>query len=214
MANTCMQTKPTLSRREARWSELFQQFRFTWKHKPGKQNIADGLSRIPHLSVANHLILATGTTVMDVINTRMCHAMQLRPRRVTFATPVVTSGPTTTVASRKRKAQAVPTSDADNTDIVEGYKTDPWFAHKGNTKARGSHTAPGPSDVLGGVCCRIQGAAPGISQRDRKNSPQEPCRLRPTCSYQARFDGDHVLERCHRFACYCNVTGPVYNVVC
>jgi hypothetical protein len=44
--NTYMQTKTVLSRREARWSELFQQFRFTWKHKPGKQNIADGLSRI------------------------------------------------------------------------------------------------------------------------------------------------------------------------
>jgi hypothetical protein len=131
--NTYMQTKPTLSRREARWSELFQQFRFTWKHKPGKSNIADGLSRIPHLSVANHLVLATGTTVMDVINT-MCHAMQLRPRRATFASPVATTNPiATSVASRKRKTQPTQTSDKDNTDIVAGYKHDPWFRHKANT---------------------------------------------------------------------------------
>jgi hypothetical protein len=128
--NVYMQTKATLSRREARWSELFQQFRFTWKHKPGKQNIADGLSRIPHLSFANHLVLATGTTVQDVIST-MCHAMQLRPRH--GRTPLFEAGTTHTAAPPSRKRKTRPTTDNDDTNIVDGYKHDPWFSHVANT---------------------------------------------------------------------------------
>jgi hypothetical protein len=39
-------TQPLLSRRQARWSEFIQQFRFGWEYKPGKYNPADSLSRL------------------------------------------------------------------------------------------------------------------------------------------------------------------------
>jgi hypothetical protein len=129
--NVYMQTKATLSRREARWSELFQQFRFKWKHKPGKHNIADGLSRIPHLSLANPLILATGVTVSDVIST-MCWAMELRPR-TTVQRPILTTSHTSLGKSPTRKRKVTIAVQHDPL-IMDGYKHDPWFANETNTK--------------------------------------------------------------------------------
>lgn len=132
--NVYMQTKATLSRREARWNELFQQYRFTWKHKPGKQNIADGLSRIPHLSLANPLVLATGTKVTDIISS-MCWAMNLRPR--TNAGRPRPTGEATPPPAPTRKRKTTPRSNVDEThgpQILEGYKHDPWFSHVANTK--------------------------------------------------------------------------------
>ena len=38
-------TKAHLSKREARWSDLFAEYHFTVHHVPGKENTADGLSR-------------------------------------------------------------------------------------------------------------------------------------------------------------------------
>jgi hypothetical protein len=49
--NTYFSTQPTLSRRQARWSEYLQQYNFEWVYKPGPQNVvADALSRQPHLA--------------------------------------------------------------------------------------------------------------------------------------------------------------------
>ena len=46
--NTYFSTKPTLSRREARWSEFLQQFDFEWQYVKGATNtVADPLSRLP-----------------------------------------------------------------------------------------------------------------------------------------------------------------------
>jgi hypothetical protein len=39
-------TQPLLSRRQARWSEFPQQFRFGWEYNLGKDNPADSLSRL------------------------------------------------------------------------------------------------------------------------------------------------------------------------
>jgi hypothetical protein len=128
--NTYMQTKTMLSRREARWSELFQQFRFAWKHKPGKQNIADGLSRIPHVNnLATPTTFTTGITVQGIIG-MMCYAMTLRPRPPKLASNNGTTPPAATRPSLKRKSR--PTTDND-TIIGEGYKIDPWFRHTANT---------------------------------------------------------------------------------
>lgn len=45
--NTFFQTQPTLSRRQARWSEFPQRFDFQWVYRPGRINVADPLSRNP-----------------------------------------------------------------------------------------------------------------------------------------------------------------------
>lgn len=44
--NTYFQTQSTLSRRQARWSEFLERFAAKWEYRPGKNNIADPLSRL------------------------------------------------------------------------------------------------------------------------------------------------------------------------
>jgi hypothetical protein len=43
-----LQTQPSLSRKQARWLEYMQRFNFKYVFKPGRINVADPLSRIPH----------------------------------------------------------------------------------------------------------------------------------------------------------------------
>ena len=45
--NTCLPTQPNMSRRQARWSEFLQRFNFKWEYRPGRQNVADPVSRMP-----------------------------------------------------------------------------------------------------------------------------------------------------------------------
>ena len=46
VSNTFFQTQPTLSRRQARWSEFLQRFGiFKWEYRKGERNAADALSR-------------------------------------------------------------------------------------------------------------------------------------------------------------------------
>ena len=45
--NTCLPTQPTMNRRQARWSEFLQRFNFNWTYRPGRQNVADPVSRLP-----------------------------------------------------------------------------------------------------------------------------------------------------------------------
>ena len=53
--NTYLGTKPTLSRRQARWSEKLQEYHFEWQYRPGKHNVADPVSRSPALLAALQL---------------------------------------------------------------------------------------------------------------------------------------------------------------
>ena len=46
VSNTYFQTQPSLSRRQARWSEFLQRFGvFGWEYLKGERNVADALSR-------------------------------------------------------------------------------------------------------------------------------------------------------------------------
>ena len=45
--NTCLPTQPEMSKRQARWSEFLQRFNFKWEYRPGRQNVADPISRYP-----------------------------------------------------------------------------------------------------------------------------------------------------------------------
>ena len=44
-----LQTQQNLSRRQSRWSEFMQRFSFKWVYRPGRNNVADPLSRAPSL---------------------------------------------------------------------------------------------------------------------------------------------------------------------
>lgn len=137
--NTYMQTKPTLSRREARWSELFQHFNFTWQHKPGKHNIADPLSRPPN--VANAMNFTPGTTA-NMLIALLCNAYELR----TQPQPPQRFNPSTSVSTHKRKrrhpqlgndpaqSKRQKLSDDHATLIRHEYNKDVWFSHKANMR--------------------------------------------------------------------------------
>jgi len=50
--NTWLETQPNLNRRQARWSEYFQRFKLLWQYRPGRNNVADPLSRNPAFLIA------------------------------------------------------------------------------------------------------------------------------------------------------------------
>jgi hypothetical protein len=49
-----IQTQPSLNRRQARWSEFLSRFEpgLKWEYRPGRTNMADGVSRIPGMLAA------------------------------------------------------------------------------------------------------------------------------------------------------------------
>ena len=57
--NTFLETQPTLSRRQARWSEYLQRFHFNWVHRPRRRNVADPLSRNPDFVSLNAVLAVT-----------------------------------------------------------------------------------------------------------------------------------------------------------
>ena len=54
-----LQTQATLSRRQTRWSEYLQMYTFKWQYRPGKNNVADPLSRKPAVLAA--MLLTAGS---------------------------------------------------------------------------------------------------------------------------------------------------------
>ena len=42
-----LQSQPSLSRKQARWMEYMSRFHYTWQYRPGRNNVADPLSRNP-----------------------------------------------------------------------------------------------------------------------------------------------------------------------
>lgn len=96
--NTFFQQQPVLSRRQARWSEYLQMFRFGWEYRPGRVNVADPLSRLPAAA----------------IHTCQLFAMRTRAKRTTSTSPSV-SGWVDVISSFEQA-------------VVAGYSADPWFS--------------------------------------------------------------------------------------
>jgi hypothetical protein len=72
---TYLQTQPTLSRRLARWELELRDFNFTWEYQAGRTNMADPLSRSPHLatlSVCSMLLASKKTSGPH-------HSLQTKP---------------------------------------------------------------------------------------------------------------------------------------
>ena len=74
--NTFLQTQPTLSRRQARWSEYLQRFHFSWVHRPGRHNAADLLSSNPSFLALNALLaLSQGQLHMKLHLSYLLHLL-------------------------------------------------------------------------------------------------------------------------------------------
>jgi len=122
---THLKTQPSLSRRQARWMEYLARFDFEWRYRPGRDNVADPLSRHPNFTVA---ILALVTTrSMKKGNDNMVRTDKKR-KRVSFANPV---------------AQVIPHNPFHTTapqddlykHITKGYTDDKWFSDSKNTES-------------------------------------------------------------------------------
>jgi hypothetical protein len=134
--NTYMQTKPVLSRREARWNEMLQHFRFQWKYKPGKDNLADAISRVPeHMNVAEPMQAASSSKVVAYMIASMCAVINTRySTRTHNKRPVsaVTQSPGTEVERPPSKRPRHAADPALTQKISQGYQEDTWFADPHN----------------------------------------------------------------------------------
>ena len=63
---TFLQTQPSLSRRQARWMEYLARFHYEWQYRPGRNNVADPVSRNPNLAVATLYLCAMRRTKQAV----------------------------------------------------------------------------------------------------------------------------------------------------
>jgi Reverse transcriptase (RNA-dependent DNA polymerase)/RNase H-like domain found in reverse transcriptase/Integrase zinc binding domain/Chromo (CHRromatin Organisation MOdifier) domain/Retroviral aspartyl protease len=119
-----LQEQPHLSRRQARWQEFLSRFHYQWQYRPGRNNIADPISRNPALLAAmttrsglRQKQTATGTQLGQAPETPVQNALQ---------TPV--NAPST---SAEQQTVDQPQSDSDLLHAIrEGYLTDTWFTGK------------------------------------------------------------------------------------
>ena len=99
--NTYLDSQPTLSRRQARWSEYLQRFPFSWVHKPGKFNVADTLSRNPSFKTSS-VVLAVATS---------WQTQAQRPAAETVIDPVIPTADTNVDADADTDTDAADTAD-------------------------------------------------------------------------------------------------------
>ena len=105
--NTFFSSQPMLSRRQARWSEFLQQFDFEWVYRPGRQNVADPLSRLTCTADASEPDQAAAVSA----RCDLCHLAS-----------VDTTDPTEVIT---------PLAEL----IRLGYSSDDWFSQEANTQA-------------------------------------------------------------------------------
>ena len=139
--NTFLQSKEILSRRQARWSEFLERFNYKWQYRPGRSNVADPLSRVTTLlgvlqlrdqatgwsSQAGGLSdsgIAAGLAAFESASPNPC----CRP----------SSGETDAndgdlVQLHSAIAAELPAESCES-QIQQGYASDPWFASEKNTQ--------------------------------------------------------------------------------
>jgi hypothetical protein len=152
-----LQSQPSLSRRQARWSEYLQRFQFDWQYRPGSGNVADPLSRLPQqttkLMVTRSLALPPPPPV-DSIGKRQ----RRTPARYRSPSPDKPASPAPSdtapdpkpsrknpAASNRRSkmhtmhpppavsARGTPQEDTDHIKgIQQGYAADAWFSDPNN----------------------------------------------------------------------------------
>src|SRR3569623_1702650 len=115
VSNTFFQTQPTLSRRQARWSEFLQRFGpINWVFRAGKNNVADPLSRY---ALAALLVLSStepGTNLGRKIDT-LCDPFSGTPATRTVA---VTRRGTTPSGEQSGQAAPATSNTLDNSDLT------------------------------------------------------------------------------------------------
>ena len=110
--NVALPTQPFLDRRKARWSEILQDYDFTWEYRPGRVNVADPLSRVERTAVQSPLPLS-GELMIAAIG-------GLRTR--TFRPPESAVRPTLTGSYLTFIEK-----------LKEGYLVDKWFTNPEHT---------------------------------------------------------------------------------
>ena len=98
--NTFLQTQPTLSRRQARWSEYLQRFHFNWVHRPGRRNVADPPSRSPDFVSLNALLAVLTRSAASKPSSSSAAAAPLGQKR---SHDVPASGANTVPIAKPRK---------------------------------------------------------------------------------------------------------------
>ena len=137
-----LQEQPHLSRRQARWQEFLSRFHYQWEYRPGKNNMADPVSRNPALLGA-------------LTRSRAGTLQGQTPSGPAQATTAAQQSQLTRGQTPAESAQQVllPTSDnvadvghnvqTDGTpvtrtallpQVLEGYRTDTWFTGRHLTK--------------------------------------------------------------------------------
>lgn len=163
--NTFFSSKPTLSRRQARWEEFLSRFHFTWQYKPGAKNPADPLSRRADLLTVKHvagtyqrglrlLAMTRGaysrsvalTPQPQVVSGRLPELVQqVAPSDLEIAVP--DAGTTSAdYAVGAGSADAAPPSATGSslvadwrTRLISAYAHDPWFADAANVSGLELH---------------------------------------------------------------------------
>ena len=123
--NTYLSTQPHLSPRQARWSEFLQRFNFDWVYRPGRQNVADALSRLPTFLPAAR----AATQQSRVASTAIAEA-----RFLLLSDSAVVTRHTLLAAVSDADIEVAP-EDIILAGIVAGYGQDSYFADPANTSA-------------------------------------------------------------------------------
>jgi hypothetical protein len=126
--------KHILSRRQARWSEFFQRFNFNWEYRPGRNNVADPLSRMPARLACLVIGVRRTNRVETVAMSRQGNPTTSLARKTGKQLAMPISRPLQRTAQLSAFVNPASTALAGDTALERamhaGYATDPWFRVK------------------------------------------------------------------------------------